>query len=185
MDREYILKTAKKRMLKKGQHEPFVYVQTEDQGYCLPVLDTRRWNTDNSGRAKVLFCMGRSFAQEESITPEMIHTLYFVQEMWFVIRPIEEKAKALKLTPSQEPDRQECLGVVELSIDHAKHEMQQNFFRSDIIRYGSMIDLGPSETMEEAQSNLLTSFLAGLASAKYSDSEFEKIIDRFVDVGEI
>ena len=177
MDRESILKQAKRHMFKQGKHGPLVFIKTNDQEYCLPINDTDRFNISVLDREKVLFIAGRDFAQRESIADESILALYFVQEFWFVWRGLEEIDKVQR--PSKEPDRRECLGVIELLIDLKQHSVEQNFYRSEILRHGDIINLGPSELAEEVQSNLLTCFLTGVASARYNDREFESAIQRY------
>jgi hypothetical protein len=176
-DRDYLFHLAKQRMLKRGEHQPFVVA--EDQPHCLPVLDEQGWATDALGRKKTLFVLGRTFAQEECITSEMIDTLFFVQEMWFVSRSSDDTPVK---QPSQEPDRRECLGVLELRT--AGGTVQQTFCVSEIIRHGGIIDLGPKRETGEPQSGLLSSFLAGMISAQWNDDEFAQRLDRLQNVGE-
>lgn len=180
MDRDFILKKAKKIMLKDGEHNPLLIVSTQDQPYIMPVVSDK-WNTNNFGRAKLLFLMGREFAQVECITPDMLSDAYLVHEAWFVMRKVGED---LPDQPSQCADRQECLGVLELKINQSDRSVSQTYLQSEILRRGGIIDLAlPLVKMDEAHSNLLTSFLAGVASAKYDDDEFGKVIERFAEVG--
>src|SRR5580765_144123 len=158
-----VLDQAKRYMLKQGKHDPMVFVITkEQQSYRLQVLETQQWNKGALGRKKALLLLGRSFAQEECITTEMITALFFVQEMWFVER---EKMEDLPDSPAQEPDRRECLGVLELQT--GEQTVEQFFWKVDIIRHGGIIDLGPAQKMEQPESGLLTGFLAGVISAQW------------------
>ncbi len=180
MNKESVLRQAKKRMLKQGEHEPIVFVDTKDQEYHLPVLDTNAWNTDAFGRMKVLFSLGRAFAQSECIDSEMILSIFFVQEMWFVSRTPNDP---IVHAPSEESDRREGLGLLQLRIEG--RQLEQTFCMSEILRNGGIVDLAPSREPEEIQSKLLTSFLAGVASAKYNDQEFGEVMAKFAEVGEI
>lgn len=129
---------------------------------------------------KTLFILGRTFAQEECINAEMILSLCFIQEFWFVHRsPDDPEVEA----PSKEQDRREGLGLLELRIQG--RQIEQSFWMSEIIRHGNIIDLAPSHEAEQPQSRLLLSFLAGVSSAQYNDQEFDEVVKRFAEVGEI
>lgn len=180
MDAQQILAHAKKHMLKSGEHEPIVWVITQDKTYILPVT-TEQWNRGANARKKVLFAMGRTLATQEVLSPDDITALYFAQEMWYVMRPIGEP---LPDSPAKDLDRKEMLVVLELIVNAEQTRLEQCMYGAEIIRHGGMIDLASTRQMQEPDTMLLLSLLGGICSAEWSDEEFSEKMRRFQDVGE-
>ena len=181
MDRDFILKQAKKIMLKDGGHVPLVIVVTEDQSYALPAL-RRSWDSNAFGRKKLLFALGRAFAQDECLTSNDFLKVYLVHEAWFVKGHASQDVFAA--LPSESPNRRECLGILEMILDQASHTIDHAYLMVEVLRHGGIVDLGPCEEIKEVRSDLLLSFLAGVASADYNDEEFGEVIKRCTEVGE-
>ncbi len=182
MDRSSIFATAKKHLLTYGNHAPLIFVETYDDFYRLPVENFDQWNQDTFSREKLLFLMGRKLAVQEAITPESVCSLYLVQEFWYIYRNV---AGEEIIDPESAPDRKESLGMLEMLISQEKKQIEQHFFQCEIIRYGEVVDLAPYEEGENVQSYLLTCFLAGIATEQWSDKEFQKVVERYMEVGEI
>lgn len=182
MDRSSIFETAKKHFLKSGQHNPILFLETEDMFYRVPIEDFSRWNQDTFAREKLLFMMGRTLARKEAIHPNTVRTIRLVQEFWYIYRRSDEPVPH---DPSNEADRRESLGMLELVLSEDTKQITQAFYQCEIIRNGSIVDLAPYEEGERVSSYLLVCFLAGIATEQWDDKEFQQVIDRYLEVGEI
>ncbi len=176
--RQQAFTQAKERMLKRGEHSPIVTVLTANEGYTLslPKAYMHLWNDDSLGRKQALALLGRAFALKECETIEAIQTLFFIQEVWFVERTPEQEAISPTRSASQQPDRREMLLLLELEADITPYK--QTAYRCEIIRPGGYINLAPEEVLEDAQSDLLTSFLLGVKSAPESSKVFQQQLER-------
>jgi hypothetical protein len=171
---DLVLTGAKDQMLTGEEHAPLVFVFTGRGPRHYRVQVTDGWNDDHSSRAKALFLLGRAFAQEAHVPPERISAVFLVVEMWTVERGAG--APELQSAVEGQPDRKECLSVLELRREGTM--LRQTGYLTEILRQGGTIDLGPTRAMQEVDSTLLPSFFAGVGSAQWSDRQLAERLRR-------
>ncbi len=172
MDITDIFETAKEQILKSGDHTPMIFAEEENRQLTLFALavDFGDHITTHEKEA-MFFSTGRKFAKEKTPLPTL-KQLCFVSEAWIsYVNKMEERKYRF---PSDDPDREEALMVLSLDVPTMQHTLHMaTMIRS---KTGKLLELRPQPDMmqKSLKSDLLPSFLAGVLSAKYTDSEFSK-----------
>ena len=169
MDIQQFLRKHKAGIIENGEFASTVFCDHDDgvQRRC----DVSSINTCSTSfeRQKALFLLGRDYGLKHS---SHVHTLSLVSEMWSSYNESFD-------TPADDPARKEVLCFLTLEADKGEQTMRSVEMIRDV-RTDHLIDLVPiAGYMDNAESNLLISFLAGVASAKMNDSELEDFIRQY------
>jgi hypothetical protein len=180
---EQVLAHAKELMLKEGSHPPMVVVAARPKPLWIVV--TEPWDDGGEGFGegrvtKGLFLLGRDIAQREGVTDEKITAVYLVQEVWIVDREGYEPER--DGPPMEQPDRRECLSVLEMVVKKGKR-LAHSMYVVDVLRQGGVVDLGPAQKIEGLKTTLLASFLAGVGSARMSDQQLLRMMQGMHNLG--
>ncbi len=173
MDIQAIFQHAKELLLRDGSVMPTMFVQFAKSGMVLVAFTDFPYETTGEKR-KAPFGLGMKIGKE--YRHDEILGICFVTETWVAQGlPGEERQCA----PSEDPNRGEVILAQVLNIE--EKTISQSMHVAEILRAGDCIDLTPSEKIEEAHSNLLIAFLAGVSGAKLSPQEFTSILSRVVN----
>ena len=184
MDIAQIFAKAKKTVLTTGGYDPTLSIETIDREYPPMFIPNPclTWNDRTTEqKQKLLFFLGRDFARREYETADTIRKIILVTETWFVTDVKEENCH---IAAGDHPEKREGINALELRVEEGK-KLKQRMYMAEIIRHGDLIDIAPFGTIDEVQSSLLLVFLAGISSGIWNDVEFEQVVKRFKEVGEI
>jgi hypothetical protein len=172
-----IMQRAKKAMLKNGHHNPMLFIESK-HGVYISLLD---FLPDTTLEKKMLlFSIGRDEAMKHDIEAKDVEQLTWICEAWFVAAMSEKELEQHTGSLVDHPKRQEGLLVLTLSIKD-KSILPQVLQMVEVIRHGDTVDLLPHGDLEEVQSSLLTSCLAGICSASLEESELAQILEKYRD----
>ena len=176
MDLAAVGGVAKRLMLKHKETPPTLVIETSDT-VEIKVLDYLPSTTFE--KKKLLFTLGHDMAMEHDIEARDVEQLIWICEAWFTQKHSQEEMDRAP-SPSKDPNRQE--GLIVLSLTIKGRQLAQSLHLIEVIRHGNTLDLLPrNEPMDEVESGLLTSCLAGIVAASLADSELDAIIKKAME----
>lgn len=173
MDITQIIADAKEHLLEQGEHIPTLFAEFTDKHVaCLIFADLPEVGLE---RQKKFFLLGRKIGLEYK--KQAVLTLYFISEAWGATYRCGERRERVRI--ADDPNRRELLTIQVLDVSTGT--IMQELYTAQMLRYeGKFLDLAPHIGPTECESHLLFAFLTGVSSAKLSDRELGKLIEKYI-----
>lgn len=166
MNIQEIADMAKEQLLEMKEYPPTFFVEFKDKGIGMVIMT---WLEESTQKKAIQFVLAaRQAAKENHWNASNITAICFAVEAW-----VSKQRRPGGMRPSEDPNRIEALTVMHLQVPSMKITVQN----IEMLRDGSgdLVDLLCRPEVNEAKSSLLPSFLAGIASTKYSDAQLNTL----------